>query len=217
MTTFNYIELAQRTKSPNFHGSKVTMAILEETLQGCIGWLNVLDKVKKSFFYGKDNFEVHPVEIDCRHANQIGGLTNEQSTDVIHAILGKATEAGELLELLHSCVFERKSFDAVNFKEELGDGMWYDAIGCAAVGTTFEEEQLRNIAKLQDKFAGRFKTGDFNASEAINRDHVAERVVLEMKDGSKVSLPVELKEHHAEGMDDTAEHAVKQKDEGLAL
>lgn len=196
MTTFNYEELACRTKSPDFHADKVSMAIFLAVVAACISNLEALDRIKKSLFYGKENFNINNVEINCSALQNINGLSIDQSRDIVHSILGKATEAGEQLELLIASVRDYLPFDVTNFLEEIGDGQWYDAIGVTAVGTTIHQVQLTNTAKLQNKFSGRYKTGDFNASEAINRDHAAERTILEA---------------HAEGMDDTAAHAMAQK------
>jgi hypothetical protein len=207
--SFNYEELACRTKSPAWHGDKVSAKRFNAVVAECISALRDLDRIKKTLFYGKEGFPIELGEVWCRflphNMQTTGAFESEQLfVDIVHCILGKSTEAGELLELLQASILDNVPFDVTNFKEEIGDGQWYDAIGCSAVGTTIQEVQLTNIAKLQDKFAGRFKSGDFNASEAINRNHEAERTILENVNIGGAQLHVE----HAEAMDDTAAHAI---------
>lgn len=93
--------------------------------------------------------------------------------NVIHAIIGKATEAGELLEAL-SAAAEGEAFDAVNALEEVGDGFWYDALLLRAIGSNFGEAQSVNIAKLRRRFPNAFTEFDAN-----NRDLFEERKILE--------------------------------------
>ena len=51
--------------------------------------------------------------------------------------------------------------------------MWYQAIACDVLGTTFEIEQERNIAKLSARYPDKF-----TEDKAINRDLETERKVL---------------------------------------
>lgn len=165
----NYIEQALQTKSPEFHGDKVHGHVFMMRLQAAIQHLQWLDELKKALFYGKLNEDI--ADDGGATCTAFPSIVN---VDVIHAIIGKATEAGELLEALNGALFEGKDFDIVNFKEEIGDGLWYDAIGLNAVGGTFEEVQATNIAKLRARFPNKFTEFDAN-----NRDLSTERKILE--------------------------------------
>lgn len=93
---------------------------------------------------------------------------------LLHAGLGLTTEAGEFLDALKKHLFYGKPLDLVNLREELGDIMWYLAIACSALDTTFEQEQARNIAKLKARYPDKF-----TSHKAIERDLTAERIILE--------------------------------------
>lgn len=69
------------------------------------------------------------------------------SIDVIHAIIGLSTEAGELLEAVEKAYDEAAPLDVVNVREEMGDLLWYIAIYCNAVA---EPPRLRG-GHIEDK------------------------------------------------------------------
>lgn len=170
----NYVEDALRTKSTNFHGDLVSKHRLTTVLEIAISDLNSLDVIKKALFYGKkptiDFADFWPT-VTLPHSEI---LNESQVIDVIHAIIGKATEAGELLELLLKWLENSGDVDLPNLIEEIGDGQWYDAIAVAAIGTTFEKIQAINIAKLRARFPEKF-----TEHNAQNRDLFTERKILE--------------------------------------
>lgn len=171
----NYINEAIQTKSDQFHGELVSSSHVIGVVVGCIAYLQELDKIKKALFYGRE-FD-HPTfgqetVADGQLFSALGG-TMEQDIDVVHAIIGKATEAGELLEAL-KLGMDGQALDRTNLMEELGDGQWYDAILANALGFTFEEVQQININKLRARFPDKFTEYD-----AQNRNLGAERKVLE--------------------------------------
>lgn len=161
----NYEAEAAQTKSDQFHGDLVPIRILNERLVAFIKAANDLDKVKKSLFYGKENafgWRISEVENDC------SGFDDTLKQDILHGVLGIATEAGELVEALNG------KFDPVNVMEEVGDVMWYQAIICIALKTNLATIKAQNIAKLRTRFPDKFTEYDAN-----NRDLSKERVVLE--------------------------------------
>lgn len=176
---FDYIEEAHLTASPHFHGEKVPLAHFGEVLKQAIEALQALDKVKKSLFYGRDTGVPAPEANAATLAKLPEWISDHPDRDaaavnVIHAIIGKATEAGELLEALHATAIRGASFDAVNALEEVGDGFWYDALLLRAIGSNFDEAQSVNIAKLRRRFPNAFTKFDAN-----NRDLFEERKILE--------------------------------------
>lgn len=191
-----YQDLAIRTKSGRFHGDKVSMAEFSTSVDDAIAALKRLDGIKKALFYGREFEAKYPIQLgheNCAslHWNWADSKSGDAilpgtAIDIIHSILGKATESGESLELLKSTIENGNIFDSVNFHEEMFDGQWYDAIGCAATGYTFEQGQERNIAKLRERFPDKF-----TEDKAINRDHAAERVVLEGKTVESIAHPID--------------------------
>lgn len=183
---FDYIAEAHLTASPHFYGDRVPLAHFGEVLQQAIDALNALDRIKKALFYGRD---LGVTEVSGEVWQNCNGLPewisshpdeDAKARNIIHAIIGKATEAGELLEALQATAIEGKPFDVANAGEEIGDGFWYDALLARACGLTFDGIQRTNIAKLRHRFPDRFTEYDAN-----NRDLFGERRILE--EGEKIS------------------------------
>jgi NTP pyrophosphatase (non-canonical NTP hydrolase) len=93
---------------------------------------------------------------------------------VLHASMGIATEAGELLDALKKHVFYGNDIDVVNLLEEHGDILWYAAILADAVGFSFEDSFEKNIAKLRARYPLQF-----DELRAAQRDLARERRILE--------------------------------------
>jgi NTP pyrophosphatase (non-canonical NTP hydrolase) len=104
----------------------------------------------------------------------IARMSNPENIRLLHAAIGLATEAGEILDQLKKHVFYGKPLDKTNLKEELGDGMFYMGIMMDVLGTDFPTEQKRNIDKLRARYGEKF-----SEQAAINRDLNKERSILE--------------------------------------
>jgi len=175
---FDYIAQAHVTASSSFYGERIPFEHMKKVLSDAIRALAELDKVKKALFYGKplglpeseDNCAGFPIWI----ANNCRDEDSERAANIIHGIIGAATETGELLELLFATVIEGKPFDSVNLDEETGDAFWYFALLAKASGFTFEDAQRKNIAKLRKRYGEKFSEFD-----ALNRNLSAERSILE--------------------------------------
>jgi len=146
-----------------------------------------LDVFKKALFYGKpeslaaiDELQI-PEFVSAIQKRFVESLETADFTyvNMLHGILGLATETGELVDAFAQPLSEGKTFDLVNISEEVGDCQWYEARILESVGKNFEDVQLANIKKLQDKAAGRYKSGSFTETAAIVRDTTAERANLE--------------------------------------
>lgn len=173
---FDYIEEAQVTLSDLYFGEFVSKSEFMLAVSNAITALEELDKLKKILFYGRDCIdedgapivEMFPKEYSCA---SLADTTFKQT--ILHGIVGKATESGELLELLQSWLKEGGNLDVVNLREEVGDGFWYDAILTKACGFNFGEAQRINIEKLRARFPNSFETFDAN-----NRNLEKEREIL---------------------------------------
>lgn len=94
--------------------------------------------------------------------------------NITHMLFGMLTELGELTDVFKRNLAYGKDYDIVNIKEELGDIMWYWVNLCTILGFDPEEVLQVNINKLATRFADKF-----TQAEALNRDLVRERKVLE--------------------------------------
>ena len=166
----NFIKKAIRTKSDKFYNTELNIGEVLDILEDNIENLQKLDAVKKKLFYNK----ITDLLVETASENPWKDEYTPEQIDLIHAILGIATESGELLEALHKFILDKKDFDLVNLKEECGDVFWYQAILANATDNTFEDIQDTVIAKLRKRFPDKF-----TEEEANNRDLAAEREILE--------------------------------------
>lgn len=98
----------------------------------------------------------------------------DRNIRLLHAAIGAATEAGELLDAIKKAIFYGKAVDEVNFREEVGDSLWYFAIALDELDSSFEETMGTNIAKLQARYGEKF-----DAARALKRNLEKERDILE--------------------------------------
>lgn len=180
--TFDYLSQSERTCGPTFYGDQIALSNFIGKADAAVTLLASLDDIKKVLFYGRHmphvavTTPVKPTLLDLsnRLADNFDG-DQQIAVDVIHAIIGKATEAGELLELLINFILNPSNrFDSINALEEIGDGLWYDALLLRALDSDFDQVMQKNIAKLRTRFPKAFTEHDAN-----NRDLKAERVTLE--------------------------------------
>lgn len=175
-----YIEDAHVTLSTSFHSNKINLDEVLIALGAFKAAADNLDRVKKLLFYGKGyaltdgdpilNVAGFDAAMTYVHTDKAAAI------NLIHGIIGKATEDGELVEALMLALMHKGGLDLVNVGEEVGDGFWYDAVILKAIGSNFETEMVRNIAKLRARFPNRFTEYDAN-----NRNLEAERAILEDK------------------------------------
>ena len=98
---------------------------------------------------------------------------------LLHAGIGMCTESAEFLDQLKKHLYYDKKLDETNLREELGDLLWYVAIGCRELGMDFDGLMAQNIAKLKVRFPEKF-----TVHGALNRDLDTERKTLEAHDGN---------------------------------
>ncbi|HCH8772098.1 TPA: hypothetical protein NNT57_004559 [Salmonella enterica] len=182
-TAATYQQGALRTKSDSYFGQHQSRNVLRGYLSFIIGNNNELDHIKKAMFYGRGLGEHTPV---------LGKDNNLQTgcpklRDIIHSIIGINTEGGELAERLDAILARNEDAtlpddssvlltdeDKVNLFEEMGDVLWYIAIGAEALGVTLDQIMFANLDKLKKRFPEKF-----TEDAANNRDIEAEQNNLE--------------------------------------
>lgn len=92
----------------------------------------------------------------------------------LHMVLGIMTEAGEIADVYKKNLAYGKSLDLINIKEEIGDLMWYISELCNYHSWDLEKILETNIEKLKTRFPEKF-----NSQNAIQRDLLSERIILE--------------------------------------
>lgn len=103
----------------------------------------------------------------------------DKTMDLTHIAFGLSGEVGEFVDALKKHLFYGKLLDVVNLEEELGDMMWFIAYACRVLGLDLGTVMDKNIAKLAIRYPNRFQEWD-----ALNRDLVTERKILEGKNNA---------------------------------
>lgn len=167
-----YLKESKRTAPKFENGLEVNDSILEAlrfTISEMIKVGNPLDDLKKHIYYKKPFSWIDPVN---KIAKETVNLPQYEA-DIIHAIVGIATESVELLEALYDRL-SGKEIDVVNLVEEISDVMWYQALLLRTLNTDFEQTAAINIDKLYRRFPHKFDN-----DKAIFRDVCDERKFLE--------------------------------------
>jgi len=79
--------------------------------------------------------------------------------NLVHASLGISTEAGEFISEVKRIARYGKEMTPeikAHMLEELGDVLWYVALGCTALSANMNEVASANIVKLLKRFPGKF-------------------------------------------------------------
>lgn len=163
-------------------------ALFAHAINLAIASTEIMDQIKKNIFYGRP-LEAGVMASAIRQAQESSnlllyseGVANDTNTGVLHenlsprvlhGIIGKFTEAGELLQAI-TAVLNGEKMDVVNIAEELGDDQWYNAILADELNLDMGGIQNTVIAKLRKRYPEKF------TQEAANdRDLAGERAVLE--------------------------------------
>lgn len=68
-----------------------------------------------------------------------------------HLFLGLCGEAGEVADLYKKSLYRKQPIDHWELLQELGDVRWYLEALCAHYGTSMEELERLNRAKLEER------------------------------------------------------------------
>lgn len=174
MTPSKYMTASERTEKKFPDGAvlelneHVVLDILRKRLHTECA---TLDKVKRSLIYGAES-QATVGGINPKHLGDLP-VTPFQM-EMLHAAIGKMTEAEEFFEMVLAHVLDGKDFDKTNAIEEIGDGFWYDFMALRLLESSFEDAAETNIKKLVQRFPDKF-----DADKALVRDLGAEREILE--------------------------------------
>ncbi len=101
---------------------------------------------------------------------------------ILHASMGMAGEAGEVVDLVKKITFYGKQMDRTKLLEEAGDLLWYVNLLISALESSWSEVFEINVRKLE----ARYPNLEFCADKAINRDVEAEAEAI----ANVVGVPV---------------------------
>lgn len=100
----------------------------------------------------------------------------DQKSDLIHAGLGLAGEAGEFVDAVKKYAIYNKPLDKANLIEELGDLLWYIALACDTLGIDMDEVAKQNIDKLLLRYPDKYT--DELASRRLDKPCVCQHIHL---------------------------------------
>lgn len=135
-----------------------------------------------------ENYVENVLRTDAVNEQMLERLSSVETVRLLHAAIGMCTESAELLDMLKKHIFYGKPIDWVNAKEEVGDNQWYVGLAIDVMRTTMNEVLTVNINKLKLRYPEKF-----TESDAIKRDIVAERELLE-ETSKKVEYAVTITE-----------------------
>ena len=92
----------------------------------------------------------------CKHIGDEGIVILPEMYNLLHATLGMAGEAGELLDAVKKSFIYNKPLDKENAKEEIRDCLWYIALACRTLEISFEEIMQINIDKLTKRYPEKY-------------------------------------------------------------
>lgn len=77
---------------------------------------------------------------------------NVKCKNLSNVVLGLTGESGECADIVKKHLYHEHPFDRDHFIKELGDVMWYVALGCEVVGISMDEVMSLNINKLKERY-----------------------------------------------------------------
>lgn len=110
---------------------------------------------------------------DVQDYQMVHSRLENMDIQILHAMLGINTEAGEITDAIKKYLIYGKPLDDTNLIEEAGDLMWYISLLLRSLNISYENVWQRNIDKLKVRFPEKF-----TEEKALNRDLNKEREVL---------------------------------------
>ena len=152
-----FLTESERTAAVNLSPKFTTPQAAVHALVDCCQDLDLVGNYKRMLVAGKP---AKPLKLPPL------GFFHPGRERELHALLGMASEMGELIE----ATFEDwnaptvETSDKVN--DEVGDWFWYFAMFCRARGINLERVLAENIAKLRVRFPDKFDPDRVNADDA---------------------------------------------------
>ncbi len=102
-----------------------------------------------------------------REALRTADALTDDPDRLICAALGLTGESGEFADIVKKVAYQGHPLDKVKAIKELGDVLWYVALGAAALGVGLDEVAAANVEKLRKRYPD-----GFSAERSVNRDTV---------------------------------------------
>lgn len=93
--------------------------------------------------------------------------TGNKDFDLMHAAYGVSGEAGEFVDVIKKSQVYGRALDHKHAAEELGDILWFVALGCQALGVSMNDVAEKNIEKLRVRYPEKYS--DALANERLDK------------------------------------------------
>lgn len=80
----------------------------------------------------------------------------DKAFELLNPVLGMCGESGEIADMLKKHIHQGHPLDTDKICRELGDVLWYIALGCTVLDKTLEEIMQMNIDKLKARYPDGF-------------------------------------------------------------
>jgi hypothetical protein len=172
---FDYQAEAYKTCSPHWNPQHVNRDVLLRLLRQYVDLCGLINIQYKLLLRGKtpDHFNL-PMPPENASLAAHGGDIPPNEIDLIHGILGGASEFGELVEVAIDLI-EGKPADRVNAIEEVGDMRWFLNLILRWAGCSDLECEMTNVDKLHGRHGS-----SFDIFRDAHRDLQRERARLEV-------------------------------------
>lgn len=100
-----------------------------------------------------------------KQAMRTAEIYNDTADKLMNAALGLSGETGEVSDHIKKVIFQGHPLDKIHLLNELGDVLWYIALGAEALGYTLQDVAVYNVAKLQKRYPD-----GFSVEQSLNRE-----------------------------------------------
>lgn len=99
-----------------------------------------------------------PNEYQREAMRTAAGMDYSTMEPIVNAALGIAGEGGEVADIIKKHIFQGHELDREHVAKELGDVLWYIALGAHSIGYSLEDVMDMNVEKLRKRYPDGFES-----------------------------------------------------------
>ena len=99
-----------------------------------------------------------PNEYQREAMRTAAGMDYSTMEPIVNAALGIAGEGGEVADIIKKHIFQGHELDREHVAKELGDVLWYIALGAHSIGYSLEQIMEMNVEKLRNRYPDGFES-----------------------------------------------------------
>lgn len=133
----------------NKYYRRETYDLCPDCLDSFLKWLSNEDKEKCN---------MTPNEYQREAMRTDAGTDYPTMEPIVNAALGIAGEGGEVADIIKKHIFQGHELDREHVAKELGDVLWYIALGAHSIGYSLEQIMEMNVEKLRNRYPDGFES-----------------------------------------------------------